>query len=136
MSERVLTQYRFICAFTGQLVVTGLALTLAKYFGGGNKAMGYQHTLILFGCLSVVFFFITFMTTKERVKPSKSLEGSVGGDLGNLFKNRPWIILAIVGIVSFVMFAMQNAAIAFTISNITSAKRTAFSCSMSSARLP
>ncbi|MGA3143668.1 MAG: MFS transporter [Verrucomicrobiota bacterium] len=106
-------QYRFICAFTGQLVVTGLPLTLAKYFGGGNEAMGYQHTLILFGCLSVVFFFITFMTTKERVKPSKSLEGSVGEDLGNLFKNRPWIILAIVGIVSFVMFAMQNAAIAF-----------------------
>jgi len=106
-------QYRFICAFTGQLVVTGLPLTLAKYFGGGNEAMGYQHTLILFGCLSVVFFFITFMTTKERVKPSKSLEGSVGEDLGNLFKNRPWIILAIVGIISFVMFAMQNAAIAF-----------------------
>src|SRR5208283_5306595 len=92
---------------------TGLALTLAKYFGGGNEAMGYQRTLILFGCLSVVFFFITFMTTKERVQPSKSLEGSVGGDLGNLFKNRPWIILAIVGIISFVMFAMQNAAIAY-----------------------
>ena len=106
-------QYRFICAFVGQLVVTGLALTLAKYFGGGNEAMGYQRTLILFGCLSVVFFFITFMTTKERVQPSKSLEGSVGEDLGNLFKNRPWIILAIVGIVSFVMFAMQNAAIAY-----------------------
>ena len=52
--ERVgVNQYRFICAFVGQLVVTGLALTLAKYFGGGNEAMGYQHTLILFGCLSV-----------------------------------------------------------------------------------
>ena len=106
-------QYRFICAFTGQLVVSGLALTFAKYFGGGNEAMGYQRTLILFGCLSVVFFFITFATTKERVQPSKSLEGSVGEDLGNLFKNRPWVILAMVGIVSFVMFAMQNAAIAF-----------------------
>ncbi len=31
----------------------------------------------------------------------------------NLGKNRPWIILALVGIVSFVMFAMQNAAIAY-----------------------
>jgi glycoside/pentoside/hexuronide:cation symporter, GPH family len=106
-------QYRFICAFTGQLVVTGLPLTLAKYFGGGNEAMGYQHTLILFGCLSVVFFFITFMVTKERVQPLKSLEGSIKEDLKGLFKNRPWIILAIVGIVSFVMFAMQNAAIVF-----------------------
>lgn len=106
-------QYRFICAFTGQLVVSGLALTLAKYFGGGNEAMGYQHTLILFGCLSVVFFFITFMTTKERVKPSTALTSSLKEDLKNLFQNRPWIILAIVGVVSFVMFAMQNAAIAY-----------------------
>ena len=112
--ERVgVNQYRFICAFTGQLVVSGLALTLAKYFGGGNEAMGYQRTLILFGCLSVVFFFITFASTKERVQPSKSLEGSVREDLRNLFENRPWIILAIVGIVSFVMFALQNAAIAY-----------------------
>jgi GPH family glycoside/pentoside/hexuronide:cation symporter len=112
--ERVgVNQYRFICAFTGQLVVSGLALTLAKYFGGGNEAMGYQRTLILFGCLSVVFFFITFASTKERVQPSKSLEGSVREDLGNLFENRPWIILAMVGIVSFVMFALQNAAIAY-----------------------
>ena len=106
-------QYRFICAFVGQLVVTGLALTLAKFFGGGDKAMGFQYTLVLFGALSVVFFFITFMTTKERVRPSTALPSSLKEDLRNLFKNRPWIILACVGIVSFVMFAMQNAAIAF-----------------------
>jgi len=112
--ERVgINQYRFICAFTGQLVVTGLALTLAKYFGGGNEAMGYQRTVILFGSLSLVFFFITFKTSRERVQPSKALEGSVSEDVRNLFKNRPWLILALVGIISFVMFAMQNAAIAF-----------------------
>ena len=108
-----LNTYRFICAFIGQFVVTGLALTLAKYFGNGNEAMGYQHTLILFGCLSVVFFFITFMTSRERVQPSTALPSSVKEDLKNLFKNRPWIILACVGIISFIMFAMQNAAIAY-----------------------
>ena len=106
-------QYRFICAFVGQLVVTGLALTLAKYFGGGDKAMGFQYTLVLFGALSVVFFFITFATSKERVQPSTTLPSSLKEDLKNLFKNRPWIILACVGIVSFVMFAMQNAAIVY-----------------------
>jgi glycoside/pentoside/hexuronide:cation symporter, GPH family len=106
-------QYRFICAFVGQLVVTGLALTLAKYFGGGDKAMGFQYTLVLFGALSVLFFFITFATSKERVQPSTALPSSLKEDFKNLFQNRPWIILAIVGIVSFVMFAMQNAAIAY-----------------------
>ena len=108
-----LNTYRFICAFGGQFVVTGLTLWLVEFLGGADKARGWQHTAILFGFLSLVFFFITFKTSKERVQPLKSLEGSIKGDLKGLFKNRPWIILAIVGIVSFVMFAMQNAAIAF-----------------------
>ena len=108
-----LNTYRFICAFGGQFVVTGLTLWLVEFLGGADKARGWQHTAILFGFLSVVFFFITFKTSKERVQPLKSLEGSVKGDIKGLFKNPPWIILAIVGIVSFVMFAMQNAAIAF-----------------------
>jgi len=108
-----LNTYRFICAFSGMLVVGGLVLTLVKFLGGADKARGWQHTAILFGFLSLVFFFITFKTSKERVQPLKSLEGSIKGDFKNLFKNRPWIILAIVGIVSFVMFAVQNSAIAY-----------------------
>ena len=32
--------YRFVCAFAGQLVVSGLALTLAGYFGQGDNAKG------------------------------------------------------------------------------------------------
>jgi GPH family glycoside/pentoside/hexuronide:cation symporter len=108
-----LNTYRFICAFIGQFVVSGLALTLAKYFGNGDKAAGFQYTLILFGFLSVVFFFITFATSKERVQPSTALPSSLKEDIKNLFKNRPWMILACVGIISFVMFAMQNAAIAY-----------------------
>src|ERR1017187_4917845 len=107
-----LNTYRFICAFSGQFVVTGLALTLAKFFGGGDKAQGFQYTMILFGILSVIFFFITFKATKERVQSSPILKSSLKEDLKNLLANRPWIVLAIVGIVSFVMFAMQNAAIA------------------------
>jgi GPH family glycoside/pentoside/hexuronide:cation symporter len=112
--ERVsLNTYRFICAFVGQFIVTGLALTLAKFFGGGDKAQGFQYTLVLFGSLSLMFFFITFKTTKERVQPSNNVTSSLKEDLKNLFTNRPWFILAIVGIVSFVMFAMQNAAIIY-----------------------
>src|SRR5262249_25721206 len=65
-----LNTYRFVCAFAGQFVVTGLALTLANYFGRGDKALGFRYTLMLFGFLSVIFFFITFKTCKERVAPA------------------------------------------------------------------
>jgi GPH family glycoside/pentoside/hexuronide:cation symporter len=108
-----LNTYRFIAGFIGQFVVTGLALTLANYFGGGDKAQGFQYTVFLFAGLSLVFFFITFKTTKERVQPPKEQKNSLKEDISNLFKNKAWVILAIVGIVSFIMFAMQNAAIAY-----------------------
>ena len=108
-----LNTYRFISGFVGQFIVTGLALTLAEYFGNGNKAQGFQYTVFLFAALSLIFFFITFKTTKERVQPPKAQKNSLGEDLGNLFKNKAWLILAVVGIVSFIMFAMQNAAVAY-----------------------
>ncbi len=108
-----LNTYRFIAGFGGQFIVTGLALTLAEFFGGGDKAQGFQYTLFLFAALSLVFFFITFKTTRERVQPPKDQQNSIVEDVKNLFNNKAWIILAIVGIVSFVMFAMQNAAIAY-----------------------
>ncbi len=108
-----LNTYRFIAGFTGQFIVTGLALTLAEYFGGGDKAQGFQYTVFLFAGLSLVFFFITFKTTRERVQPPKEQENSLKEDIKNLFRNKAWIILALVGIISFIMFAMQNAAIAY-----------------------
>jgi len=108
-----LNTYRFIAGFAGQFIVTGLALTLAEFFGGGDKAQGFQYTLFLFAGLSLVFFFITFKTTKERVQPPKAQKDSLKEDVRNLSQNRAWIILALVGIISFIMFAMQNAAIAY-----------------------
>jgi len=108
-----LNTYRFIAGFTGQFIVTGLALTLAEFFGGGDKAQGFQYTVFLFAGLSLIFFFITFKSTKERVQPPKAQKDSLKEDVRNLFSNKAWVILALVGIISFIMFAMQNAAIAY-----------------------
>ncbi len=108
-----LNSYRFIFAFIGQFIVTGTALSLALYFGNGDNAKGYQYTLILFAIVSFILFMITFKTTKERVQPPKEQKQNLKEDLKNLFKNRPWVILFFVGIISFVMFAMQNLSIAY-----------------------
>nr|WP_320119295.1 MFS transporter [uncultured Marinifilum sp.] len=108
-----LNSYRFIFAFVGQFIVSGTALSLALYFGGGDNAKGYQYTLILFSIISFILFMITFKTTKERVQPPKEQKQNLKEDFKNLFKNRPWLILFFVGIVSFIMFAMQNLSIAY-----------------------
>lgn len=108
-----LNTYRFISGFVGQFIVTGLALTLAKFFGGGDKIQGFQYTVVMFAILSLVFFYLTFIMTKERIQPPKSQVSSVKADFKNLFSNRAWVIIAIVCIVSFIMFAIQNAAVVY-----------------------
>jgi len=108
-----LNSYRFIFAFVGQFIVSGTALYLANYFGKGDSAKGYQYTLILFSVISFILFMITFSTTRERVQPPKKQENALKEDFKNLIKNKPWVILFFVGIISFVMFAMQNLSIAY-----------------------
>jgi GPH family glycoside/pentoside/hexuronide:cation symporter len=108
-----LNTYRFVCAFIGQLIVTGLALTLASYFGQGDNAKGYRLTVTLFAVISFVLFLVTFVSTKERIQPSQTQQDSLKKDFKILLQNRPWVILAVVGIISFVMFALQNLSLAF-----------------------
>ena len=108
-----LNSYRFIFAFVGQFIVSGTALYLANYFGKGNSAKGYQYTLVLFSIISFILFMITFKTTRERVQPPKKQKESLKEDFKNLFKNKPWVILFFVGIISFIMFAMQNLSVAY-----------------------
>ena len=108
-----LNTYRFVCAFGGQLIVSGLALTLAAYFGQGDNARGYRLTVTLFAFIALVLFIVTFLSTRERIQPPPTQQASLKKDFRILLSNRPWVILAVVGVVSFVMFALQNLSLAY-----------------------
>jgi GPH family glycoside/pentoside/hexuronide:cation symporter len=108
-----LNTYRFVCAFIGQLIVSGLALTLARHLGQGDNARGYRLTVTLFAVISFVLFMVTFFSTRERIQPPKAQQDSLRKDFRILLANRPWVILAVVGVVSFVMFALQNLSLAY-----------------------
>lgn len=69
---------------------------------------GFRYLVGIFGLISVALFLITFATTKERVAPAKKQDGNLFKDFKYLFLNRPWVVLTLVGIVSFIMFAIQN----------------------------
>jgi len=53
---------------------------------------GTQKAVIIIALIAVIFFFITFAWTKERIKPI-SEETSLKDDLKDLSKNIPWFIL-------------------------------------------
>ena len=109
LAERTsLSSYRFVCAMSAAFVVQGLALPMVNYFGQGNSAKGYQITMGILSALAVVFFVITFATTRERVQPDPTQQSSVKQDFADLTRNGPWIAMFVLTIVLFVTLAMRG----------------------------
>ncbi len=89
----VVSQFRFVAAFLGGLIVQYSVLRMVKRFGGGNEALGWQLAMVVLSALAIVLFFITFATTKERVKPPKGQKTTLKDDLHDLFNNKPWLLI-------------------------------------------
>ncbi|MBV5348604.1 MFS transporter [bacterium] len=64
-----------------------------------DQKRGYSNSIYLLSVFLSLSLIITFYTTKERVTPLKSQETNLGKDLKDLIRNRPWIIMLIIGLV-------------------------------------
>ncbi|OHB64062.1 MAG: hypothetical protein A2168_06145 [Planctomycetes bacterium RBG_13_50_24] len=104
-----LSQYRFIFAMLATLVVQSFAPELVKYFGKGDDAKGYQLTMTVFCSLAVIFFFITFFTTKERVKPDPKQKTSLKMDIKDLVFNPAWVAIVFLTIFIFIYLSLRGA---------------------------
>jgi Na+/melibiose symporter-like transporter len=109
VNERTtLSSYRFVAAMIAQLVVGGFTLPLVLKFGRGDNAKGWQMTMGLWALVCIVFFVITFLTTRERIKPDPKQEKSSGRDFKSLLKNGPWIAMFILALSHFIYVAMRG----------------------------
>ena len=108
-----ISSYRFILAFAAGLFVTAFNNTFVNLFGKGDDAVGYKYTIILYSGLTVILFFLAFITTRERVVPKKKEHSKISADLKDLVTNRPWIILLLAGIFTIFYVSIRNGAIAY-----------------------
>jgi Na+/melibiose symporter-like transporter len=109
MVERTsLSSVRFIFVTLATIAIQGFALPMVNHFGQGNSAKGYQITMGIFCALAVIFFIITFLTTKERIKPDPGQKTSLKQDISDLLKNRPWVIMFLVFVFMFIFLAIRN----------------------------
>ncbi|MGC9971334.1 MAG: MFS transporter [Bryobacteraceae bacterium] len=105
-----LSSYRFVGAFSGNLVVQGTFLYLVKTLGRGNDRVGYPLTLVVYGCVAMALFLFTFGSTRERVQPVERHKSSVKQDLWDLARNKPWLVLAAVNIMFQIWVGIKLAA--------------------------
>ena len=91
--------YRFVMALIPVFIIVNTAIPMVNYFGGSdNSAYGWQMTMAIYSVIAVVLYFITFAMTTERVQPEEKQKTSLAADVKDLFNNKPWVVLCVVGI--------------------------------------
>ena len=112
-TRTVTSSYRFAGAFSGGFLISLFVRPLVNYLGGDNKVLGFQLTMAIFAVVSVLMFWITFGATKERVKPPKGQKTNVQEELGELFRNFPWIMLLVASVLSTSFIALRSGSTVF-----------------------
>lgn len=102
------SSFKFVGAYLAGIIVSATALPFAKMFGKGSNDIeiaqsGWQTTMTIYAAAAVLFFIITFLSTKERIKPIAKEKTDVKRDLKDIIHNVPWIMLFIITIL-FILF--------------------------------
>ena len=103
-----LSSYRFVAVMIAQFIIQVLLLPLVLILGGGDKAIGFKNTMTVFAVIGIIFFIITFLTTRERITPAKEQRSTVKQDLTDLSKNKPWVIMLFLTIMVFITLALKG----------------------------
>ncbi len=120
-----ISSYRFVAVMIAQFVVQVLLLPLVLILGDGDKTKGFENTMTLFAMVGVVFFIITFLTTRERVIPKPEQKSSVREDLGDLVRNRPWIALLVLTVFIFITLSLKGGSYIYYFENYLNEARLA-----------
>jgi len=112
-TRTVASTFRFVGAFGAAFLISLFVRPLVKYLGAESEIRGFQLTMAIFAFLSVVLILITFAATRERVTPPPQQKTNVREELGELFKNWPWVVLLITSIFSNAFSALRSGSTIF-----------------------
>ena len=73
-----------------------------------KESKGYQLTMVSFSVFAIIFFFITFYSTRERVHPPKGQQINLKSDLKDLAHNKPWMVLFSMKFLLYIMTNVRN----------------------------
>ncbi|MFB0710382.1 glycoside-pentoside-hexuronide (GPH):cation symporter [Buttiauxella noackiae] len=90
--ERVACQsYRFVMVGIATLILSLSLLPMVDWFGGGDKAKGYQMAMGILAVLGMCMFLFCFSTVRERVRPAVQTNDALKADLKDVWKNDQWV---------------------------------------------
>jgi Na+/melibiose symporter-like transporter len=112
-----MSAYRFVAVMFAQFFVQVFMLPIIEYAGHGNKADGIEKVMTWLAIVGTVMLIITFLTTRERIVPKPEQKSSLTEDLGDLAKNKPWVIMLILTTLVFITLAMKGGSYVYYFKN-------------------
>ena len=73
-----------------------------------NQKKGYTYSFYLMSIILILLMFVTFATTKERIKPPKAQTINLKQDLKDLINNRAWFTLLVTALFSSTYNALKG----------------------------
>ncbi len=121
INERAkLNSFRFIAVNAAQFIVGGFTMPLvakfaAKHANGGEVVLadtryGWQWTMTIWAVVCLVCFIITFVSTRERIKPMTAQKRPPKEDFADLVKNHPWWIMFFMTMFHFCILSFRGGA--------------------------
>ncbi len=118
MAERnSMSAYRFVAVMFSQFFVQVFMYNLILKAGDGDKAVGIEKVMTILAIVGTLMLLVTFFTTKERIVPKPEQRSSLKEDLGDLFKNIPWIIMLVTTTLVFITLAMKGGSYVYYFEN-------------------
>ena len=112
-----LSAYRFVAVMFAQFFVQVFMLPIIEAVGNGNKAVGIETVMTWLAVIGTIMLLVTFISTRERIVPKPEQKSSLKEDLGDLFKNRPWVIMLLLTTLVFVTLAMKGGSYVYYFKN-------------------
>jgi len=122
MKERnSMSAYRFVAVMFAQFFVQVFMYAIIKSAGGGNRpeqmAVGMEKVFTWLSITGTIMLIITFLTTKERIVPKPEQKSTLGQDLKDLGKNKPWVIMLVLTLLVFITLAMKGGSYVYYFEN-------------------
>lgn len=126
-----LSSFKLVFAYGATMLVQWMGVNLVDRLGAGNDALGYKYTMMIIGALGVLALLVVFFTTKERVQPMNEGKNSIREDLSDLVKNKPWLLLVGLSLMTLVYIVVRSGAIMYYFEYVVGNKKLAAAFMMS-----
>lgn len=107
-----LAAFRMFLAIFATLLVGAFTLRLVGFFGGANKQLGYQTTMIVVAVTGMVLFWVCAAFTRERVPPVHQPR-EVRKDLKILVAGRAWWMMALMGLCVYTALSITSGSVLY-----------------------